>query len=65
MKHKILSIAVVLIGGGLATLGGEMLSHYVWGDAKDKVVDKLTKGGNDYDDRTDSDNCGSDSDSSR
>ena len=42
MKAKILSVVVVLIGGGLATLGGEMLSHYVWGDAKDALTSKLT-----------------------
>lgn len=42
MKAKILSVVVVLVGGGLATLGGEMLSHYVWGDAKDSIANKLT-----------------------
>lgn len=46
MKAKILSVVVVLIGGGLATLGGEMLSHYVWGDAKDALTSKLTSNKN-------------------
>ena len=42
MKAKILSVVLVLVGGGISALGTECLSHYVWGGAKGAILTTLT-----------------------
>lgn len=42
MKAKILSVVLVLVGGGISALGTECLSHYVWGEAKGTILGALT-----------------------